>query len=159
VFLLKCSLPQPNWATANICNKAAAFFIMFIVSARIWNKFKTVGIYFQEIFVNGNCTLMKPLCVTITYAAKKKAKVEKLRVTLHTWGWAKRQLRSTKSKFQILLCATVGTASHQLGLEVCTMYGISGNMLKDDKAIYKWLLNISLRFSFDLPMYIQTWYN
>jgi hypothetical protein len=52
---LKCSLPQPNCATSKICNRAAAFFIMFIVSALIWNRYKAILIYFQAIYVIFNC--------------------------------------------------------------------------------------------------------
>jgi len=65
VFFLKCSLPQPNWATANICSKVAAFFIMFIVSARIWNKFKEKCINLQGMSVCGNCKLMSVLCCVL----------------------------------------------------------------------------------------------
>jgi hypothetical protein len=82
VFFLKCSLPQPNWATANICSKVAAFFIMFIVSARIWNKLKTVHIYFQEISIHGN----RKYVVLQMCATEKKAKLEKLMATLYTLG-------------------------------------------------------------------------
>jgi hypothetical protein len=34
---------------------------------------------------------------------------------------------------KMLLCAAVGTASHQLLLKVCMVCGSSGNMLKSDK--------------------------
>jgi len=33
------------------------------------------------------------------------------------------------------MCAAVETANHQNGLEACTVYGISANVLKNDKAL------------------------
>jgi len=36
---------------------------------------------------------------------------------------------------ETVLCAAVGTASHQHVLEACTVYGRSGAMLKNDKAV------------------------
>ena len=47
-----------------------------------------------------------------------------------------------------VLCGAVGTASHQHGLEVCTVYGISGTVLKDDKALpYLTALNLTVKCS------------
>jgi len=40
---------------------------------------------------------------------------------------------------ETLLCAAVATASHQHDLQICTVYGRSGNMLKRHKAV----LNLS----------------
>ena len=36
---------------------------------------------------------------------------------------------------ETVLCAAVGTASHQHGLEACTVYGIPLTELKNDKAV------------------------
>ena len=40
-------------------------------------------------------------------------------------------------KNETLPCAAVGTASHQHGLEACTVYGRSGTVLSNDKAVPK----------------------
>jgi hypothetical protein len=41
----------------------------------------------------------------------------------------------TVQNIETVLCTAVGTASHQHGLEACTVCGRPGNVLKDDKAV------------------------
>jgi hypothetical protein len=45
------------------------------------------------------------------------------------------QTLKEQKKKKTLLCEAVGTASHQYGLQACTVYGRSGNMLKNDNVI------------------------
>jgi hypothetical protein len=48
---------------------------------------------------------------------------------------------------ETILCAAVGTASDQHGLEACTVCGRSGAMLKNDKAILNQLaLNLQVKY-------------
>jgi hypothetical protein len=43
------------------------------------------------------------------------------------------------NKIEMLLCAALGTVSHQHGFEVCSVHCRSGNMLKNDRALLKHL--------------------